>query len=78
MQHYTREVVRSDDLLSRIAIAGYAVWFYLWKVIWPLNLSWVYPRWSIDERNLLSYLPGLLLAGLLVWAGGDAALGAAR
>ena len=50
--------MRSDGLLSRTAVAGCAVWFYFWKVIWPLNLSFVYPRWSIDERNLLSYRAG--------------------
>ena len=44
------------------------MWFYFWKLIWPLNLSFVYPRWSIDERNLLSYVPGVLLVVILVWA----------
>jgi protein O-mannosyl-transferase len=58
-------VVRSDSLMSRAAVAGCAVWFYLWKVIWPIKLSFVYPRWSIDERNVLSYLPGVLLVIIL-------------
>ncbi len=61
--------VRSDGLLSRTAIAGCAVWFYLGKLIWPLDLCLVYPRWQIDDRDLLSYLPGVLLVMILGLAG---------
>ncbi len=60
--------VRSDGLLSRAAVAGCAVWFYLWKLIWPVNLIFVYPRWSIDERDVVSYLPGVLLVIVLALA----------
>ena len=60
--------VRSDSLLGRAAVAGCAVWFYAWKAIWPANLAFIYPRWNIDEGNLLSYLPGVLLAALLALA----------
>ena len=58
-------VVRSDNLLGRAAVAGCAVWFYLWKVVWPFHLSFVYPRWSISPRDLSAYLPGVLLVVLL-------------
>src|SRR5262249_37805171 len=59
------EVGRSDSLLSRFAVAGCAVWFYLGKLIWPHNLCFVYPRWHIEDRNVLAYMPGLLLVLLL-------------
>ncbi len=49
-------------------MAGCAVWFYLWKLIWPAKLIFVYPPWSIDERNVLSYLPGVLLVVILALA----------
>ena len=62
------ELVRNDGFLSRTAIAGCAVWFYAWKLIWPFHLLFVYPRWTISDRNLLSYLPGMLLAILLALA----------
>ncbi len=58
-------MVRSDSLLSRAAVAGCAVWFYLWKLIWPVELIFVYPRWNIDPRDVLSYLPGVLLVVIL-------------
>jgi tetratricopeptide (TPR) repeat protein len=60
--------VRSDGLLSRAAVAGCAEWFYFWKVIWPLDLCFIYPRWRIESWNALSYLPGALLAILLALA----------
>jgi protein O-mannosyl-transferase len=55
------DAVRSDSLLSRSAVAGCAVWFYLGKLFWPVDLCFVYPRWKIDDGDVLSYLPGLLL-----------------
>ena len=57
------EVVRCDGFFSRAAVAGCAVWFYLGKLIWPLDLCLVYPRWTIDDRSVLSYLPGVMLGG---------------
>jgi tetratricopeptide (TPR) repeat protein len=60
------EVPRADSLLSRIAGAGWCVWFYLYKLIWPINLSFVYPRWTIDDGKLLSFVPDVLLLGALV------------
>ncbi len=59
-------VVRADSFLARMAGAGWAVWFYLWKVFVPLNLMFVYPRWHIATTDLLSFVPGLLaVAGLV-------------
>ena len=55
------EVVRGDSFWARLAGAGWAAWFYLYKTFWPLNLMFVYPRWRIDGANVLAYVPGLLL-----------------
>jgi len=63
------DVVRSDSFLSRLAGAGWAVWFYLYKAVLPIHLIFIYPRWKIDASNPVSYVPGLLLIVLLalVW-----------
>ena len=60
-------VARDDSFLSRMATAGCAVWFYLYKAILPVNLSLIYPRWKISGADVLAYLPGLAaVAGLLI------------
>jgi len=60
--------VRSDSFISRLAGAGWAVWFYLYKAVLPIHLTFIYPRWKIDPANMISYVPGLLLVVLLMSA----------
>jgi len=60
--------VRSDSFISRLAGAGWAVWFYLYKAVLPIHLTFIYPRWKIDQANVVSYVPGLLLIILLAVA----------
>lgn len=37
----------TQTFIERIIIAGRASWFYLWTLIWPVNLSFNYERWQI-------------------------------
>ena len=55
------EVVRDDSVWSRLAVAGRAVWFYLYEALVPVHLVPIYPRWKINPSNALSYVPVLLL-----------------
>jgi tetratricopeptide (TPR) repeat protein len=63
------DIVRSDGFLGRLAVAGWAVWFYLYKAIVPLKLSFIYPRWTVEGPLVVSYLPliGLFSFFLVCW-----------
>jgi tetratricopeptide (TPR) repeat protein len=40
----------SLTLVERGLLAGRVVWFYLGKLLWPMNLTFIYPRWEIDPQ----------------------------
>ena len=40
--------------IERLLIASHAAWFYLGKLIWPANLSFSYPLWTLDVHHALS------------------------
>ena len=42
--------------LERVLIAGHAFWFYLGKLLWPVHLTFIYPRWSTDDASATRYL----------------------
>ena len=48
--------------IERILVASRAVWFYLSKIFWPSNLTFIYPRWNISPANLIDYI--WLVAGI--------------
>jgi tetratricopeptide (TPR) repeat protein len=64
--HASNEVIRNAGYIERLLDAGCVVWFYLYKVIWPFDLAFIYPNWNIDTGNALWWLP--LLAVLAVTA----------
>ena len=52
-------------LAGRGLVAGRAVWFYVGKVLWPADLVFIYPRWTISAGSAGQYLyPVAALAGL--------------
>jgi tetratricopeptide (TPR) repeat protein len=48
---------QSEGFLSRIALAGRALWFYLGKALLPINLTMIYPNWQTPAAAAGSYLP---------------------
>lgn len=55
--------------LERVLTAGRALWFYVSKLIWPVNLTFIYPQWQVDPWAWGHYLfPAAALAVLaLFW-----------
>ena len=57
-------------LSQRLLLAGRVPWFYAWKVLWPSDLMFIYPRWTIDAGDWRQYLFLLGLAAVaaaFVW-----------
>ena len=52
-------------LLDRCLIAGHVLWFYVWKLLAPLNLTFIYPRWNISAADPVQYLFPLAAAATL-------------
>jgi protein O-mannosyl-transferase len=50
--------------IERVLVASRAVWFYLSELIWPSNLTFIYPRWDSAPNHFLNY--AWLLAGLIL------------
>jgi tetratricopeptide (TPR) repeat protein len=54
------------SFLDRCLISGRAFWFYLAKLGWPTELSFIYPRWQISQLVWWQYLFPVLAFVLLV------------
>ena len=61
---------------ERFAIAGRVVWFYLGKLVWPAELIFIYPRWSVDAGSPRAFAPLAAVCGVLalLWWRRDGAL----
>jgi tetratricopeptide (TPR) repeat protein len=56
--------------LERLLIAGRAAWFYVGKLAWPAQLTFIYPRWQVSAASWWQYgFPLAALAVLLVLYG---------
>jgi tetratricopeptide (TPR) repeat protein len=55
--------------VDRVLLAGRALWFYVSKLILPLNLCFSYPRWKFDAANPGQYvwLLGCLIVAWCIW-----------
>ena len=53
------------SLAQRFLVAGRAVWFYLGKLLWPADLMFIYPRWTVDAAAVWQYAYPLAALGAL-------------
>ncbi len=75
--HFERELIGAQgadfDLgwVQRCLLAGRVVWFYFGKLVWPADLVFIYPRWTVDASAGWQWLFPLcaltLLGGLVRW-----------
>ncbi len=56
---------------GRILVAGRAVWFYASKLVWPSDLTFIYPRWRIAPGELAQWMFPLAAVATIValWRG---------
>ncbi len=55
--------------VERLLLSSRALWFYLGKLAWPVNLAFSYPAWHIDAREPGAWMwPALCAAaGVALW-----------
>ena len=70
--HGSGEAFRIAGIAERVLGAGSALWFYLYKAVLPVDLTFVYPMWHIevaDPRWWLPLLAAVAFAAVLLVIG---------
>jgi len=65
--HQGTRVLVSIAPLDRLLIASRAIWFYLSKIFWPSDLTFIYPQWEISPSDPAAYTWLLLTVVLAVF-----------
>jgi protein O-mannosyl-transferase len=70
-RHIEREIALGWTLTAgqRLVLAADAVWFYAGKLLWPADLTFIYPRWELRTDSVVAWLPlmGLLAVAWVLW-----------
>jgi tetratricopeptide (TPR) repeat protein len=53
--------------IEHILLAAHAIWFYVWKLLIPANLTLVYPKWALDSSQWL-FVAALLIVLVILLA----------
>jgi tetratricopeptide (TPR) repeat protein len=61
---------------QRLALAPTSALFYVWTFVWPSRLAFIYPRWTIDAANAVTWIPFAVVtaslgAGAFLWTRGS-------
>jgi Tfp pilus assembly protein PilF len=56
----------SLNAVERVMLAGRVFWFYIGKLVWPINLSFIYPRWTIELERWWLFIPPVLAISVVV------------
>ena len=56
-------------LVERILLAARALWVYAGKIVWPVSLPVLYPRWEVHSGDILGWLAvaALVPLGAVLW-----------
>lgn len=71
-RHHIERGIASESALTvaqRVLLAGDVVWFYAGKLIWPVNVCFIYPRWELPVDSVVAWLPlvGLVIVAVGLW-----------
>jgi len=68
-QQHTQGKLFEMGLLERVLVASRAVWFYAGKLLWPANLAFSYPRWTISASDAGAYgwVAATVVLGAVIW-----------
>jgi tetratricopeptide (TPR) repeat protein len=66
----TRGALFTLGPLERLLVASHAVWFYLTKLFWPVDLTFIYPQWRVSAADPHAYIwlfVSAVLFGAVLW-----------
>lgn len=52
--------------VQRVLLAGRVPWFYLGKLLWPADLTFIYPRWTLASTPWSQWLPFAAAVGVTI------------
>lgn len=65
-EYKDKEVLTFDyTFIERVLIAARALWFYVYKMLWPLDLAVIYPLWEVSPTVMLGWASVVAGAGVL-------------
>jgi len=59
------------SVVEHIILSGQILWFYILKLLWPVDVAFIYQRWPLAAEEIAQWLPvlGTLALGLAFYFG---------